>query len=118
MKRKKGRNQCAWPSGGSCSQQKPEDKQGVCHMNQRVNQQMAACIHAEEVAVDHMCHPRKWVPVPLVKSSERPGDSRECNTAIHHQVLLDIRIVIQSDELMTHHLRINPKRYDGQAEQD
>src|SRR5437870_13254225 len=87
-------------------------------MNQRVNQQMAACIHAEEVAVDHMCYPRKWVPVPLVKSSERPGDSRECNTAIHHQVLLDIRIVIQSDELMPHHLRINPKRYDGQAEQD
>ena len=87
-------------------------------MNQRVNQKVTTCNHAEELAIDHMCDPREWMPVGLVKSGERPGESRERNAAIHHRVFLDIRIVIQSDELMPHHLRINPKCYYRQTEQD
>src|SRR4029077_15695947 len=90
----------------------------VCHVNQCVNQQMVTCIHAEELGVDHMCDPRKWMPVPLVKGSKGPYDSRECNAAIHHCVLLDIRIVIQSDELMPDDLRINRERHYRQAEHD
>src|SRR6266404_2419278 len=86
MKRKKRRDQCARPSGVCCPQQKPEDKQGVCYMNQCVNQQMATCIHAEELAVDHMCDPREWMPVPLVKGGKGPGHSRESNAAIYHAV--------------------------------
>src|SRR5947208_2462202 len=87
-------------------------------MDQCVNEQMATCNHAEKLAVDHMCDPGEWMPVCLVKSGERPGESRERNAAIHHRVFLDIRIVIQSDELMPHHLRINPKCYYRQTEQD
>src|SRR6266705_2772319 len=117
MKRKKRCDQRARPSGVCCPQQKPEDKQGVCYVNQCVNQQMATCIHAEELAVDHMRNPGKWVPVPLVKSTERPGDSSECNAAIHHCVLLDIRIVIETDELMRDYLHINRKGHRRQAEQ-
>src|SRR6266446_1720479 len=79
---------------------------------------MATCIHAEELAVDHMCDPRKWMPVCHVKSGERPCESRERNAAIHHWVLLDVLIVIESDELMADHLRINPKRHYRQTEQD
>src|SRR6266404_1397308 len=118
MKRKKRRDQRARPSGVCCSQQKPEDKERVCYMNQCVNQQMATCIHAEELAVDHMCDPREWMPVPLVKGGKGPGHSRECHAAIYHSVLLDIPIVIQSDELMPDHLRINRKCHYRQAEQD
>ena len=87
-------------------------------MNQCVDEQMATCIHAEEFGVDHMGDPCKWMPVPLVKGGKGPGDSRECNAAIYDCVLLDIRIVIQSDELMPDHLRINRKRHYRQAEQD
>src|SRR5437773_3907043 len=87
-------------------------------MNQCVNEQMATCLHAEELAVAHMCDPSEWMPVCLVKSGERPGESRQRNAAIHHRVFLDIRIVIQSDELMPHHLRVNPKCYYRQTEQD
>ncbi len=42
-------------------------------MNQRVNQQMAACNNTEELAVDHMCDPSQWMPVSRVKSGERRG---------------------------------------------
>src|SRR4029077_13489558 len=100
MKRKKRRDQCARPAGVCCSQEQPKDKQRVCRMNQCVNEQMATCKHAEELAIDHMCDPCEWMPVRLVKSGERPGESRERNTAIHHWVFLEIRIVIQRDELM------------------
>ena len=54
MQRKKRGDQRARPAGVCCSQQKPEDKQRVCHMNQRINQQVAACVHAEELAIDHV----------------------------------------------------------------
>src|SRR6202795_4432347 len=118
MKRKKRRDQRARPSGMCCSQQKPEDKQRVDHMNQGVNEQMATCVHAEELAVDHMCDPREWMPVCHVKSGERPSESRERNAAIHHWVLPDIRIVVERDELMPDHLRINRKRHYRETEQD
>src|SRR6201993_3610953 len=117
MQRKKRRDQRARPAGVRCSQQKPEEKQRVCRMNERVNEQMATRNHAEELAIDHMCDPSEWMPVRLVKSGERPGESRERNAAIHHRVFLDIRIVIQSDELMPDHLRVNPKCYYCQTEQ-
>ena len=58
------------------------------------------------------------MPVCRVKSGERPGESRERNTAIHHWIFPDIRGVIESDELMPDHLRINPKRHYRQTEQD
>src|SRR5207247_7162121 len=58
------------------------------------------------------------MPVCCVKRSKRPGESRERNTAIHHWIFLDIRRVIESDEVMPDHLRINPKRYYPQTEQD
>ena len=87
-------------------------------MNQCVNEQMATRNHAEELAIDHMCDPCEWMPVPRVKSGKRPGESRERNTAIHHWIFLDIRGVIESDEAMPYQLRINPKRYYRQTEQD
>src|SRR5262245_60914553 len=58
------------------------------------------------------------MPVSRMKSAERPGESRQRNTAIHHWVLLDIRKVIQSDGVMPYQLRINPKRHHRQTEQD
>src|ERR1700726_1312714 len=118
MKRKKRRDQRAWPADVCCSQHKPEDEQRVCHMNQCVNEQMATCVHAEELAVDHMCDPRQWMPVCRVKSGERPCESRAGNTAIHHWIFLDIRGVIKGDELMADHLPINPKRNSRQTEQE
>src|SRR5215831_8860035 len=87
-------------------------------MDQRVNEQVATRNHAEELAIDHMCDPCEWMPVRLVKSGERPGESRERNTMIHHRVFLDIRIVIQRDELMSHYLRVKPKYYYRQTEHD
>src|ERR1043166_9998545 len=87
-------------------------------MNQCVNEQMATRNHAEELAVDHMCDPREWMPVPRVKGGKRPGESRGRNTAIHHWIFLDIRGVIERGEPMPDHLRIDPKRYDRQTKQD
>src|SRR5882724_4750560 len=101
-----------------CSQQKPEEKQSVCRMNQCVNEQMATRKHAEELAIDHMCDPSEWMPIPRVKGAKRPGESRERNTAIHHWIFLDIRRVIEGDEAMPYQLRIDPKRDRRQTEQD
>ena len=58
------------------------------------------------------------MPVPRVKSGKRPGESRKRNTAIHHWIFLDIRRVIESDEAMPYQMRIDPKRYYRQTEQD
>src|SRR6266404_8558498 len=87
-------------------------------MEQCINEQMATGEHAEELAVDHMCDPREWMPVPGVKSRKRPGESIERHAAIHHGVFRDIRKVIEMDEAMPDHLRIDPKRYDRQTDQD
>src|SRR6266480_226132 len=87
-------------------------------MNQCVNEQMATRKRAEELAIDHMCDPCEWMPVPRVKSRKRPCEAPERNTAIHHWVLLDIRKVIQSDKVMPDHLRIDPERHYRQSEQD
>jgi hypothetical protein len=87
-------------------------------MNQCVNEQMATDKHAEELAIDHMCNPCEWMPVPRMKSGKRPRESLERNTAIHHWVFPDIRGVIESDEAMPDHLRIDPKRYYRQTEQN
>lgn len=87
-------------------------------MNQCVNEQMATRIRTEELAIDHMCDPREWMPVPRVKSGERPVESCKRDAAIHQRVLLYIPIVIESDELMPDYLRINPKRHRRQNEQD
>src|SRR6476646_365809 len=87
-------------------------------MNQRVNEQMATRKHAKELAIDHMCDPCEWMPVPRIKSRKRPAESRERNTAIHHWIFLDIRRVIERDEAMPYQLRINPKCYYRQTEQD
>ncbi len=53
-----------------------------------------------------------------MKRGERPGESRERNTAIHHWIFLDICGVIKGDELMPDHLRINRKRHCRQTQQD
>src|SRR5437773_1418071 len=87
-------------------------------MEQCVNEQMATRKHAEEPAVDHMCDPREWMPISVIKSRECPGESIEGHTAIHHRVFRDIRRVIEIDEAMPDHLRINPKCYYRQTEQD
>src|SRR5581483_4855508 len=58
------------------------------------------------------------MPVPRMKSGKRPGESRHRHTAIHHWIVLDIRKVIQSDEVMPDHLRVDPKRYHRQTDQD
>src|SRR5438094_6890481 len=87
-------------------------------MNQCVNEQMATCNRAEELAIDHMCDPCEWMPIPRMKSGKRPGESRERNTAIHHWIILDIRGVIERDKAMPYQLRVNPKRYCRQPEQD
>src|SRR5215831_13668329 len=79
---------------------------------------MAACIHAEDLVVDHMCDPCERVPIGLVKSGEGPGDSRHRNATIHHWVFHDISTVIESDELVPYHLRIDSKRDRRQAQQD
>src|SRR5437660_11426580 len=79
---------------------------------------MATSNRAEELAIDHMCDPCEWMPVSLVKSGKRPGKTPERNTAIHYWVPLDIRKVINSDEAMPDHLRINPERHYRQTEQD
>src|SRR5437667_3532530 len=79
---------------------------------------MTTCDHAEELAIDHVCNPSEWMPVRLVKSGKRPGESPERNTAIHHRVPLDVRKVIESDEAMPDHLGIDPKRHYRQTEQD
>ena len=87
-------------------------------MEQCVNEQMATGEYADEPAVDHMCDPREWMPVPGVKSRKRPGESIERHAAIHHRVFRDIRKVIEMDEAMPDHLRINPKCDYRQTEQD
>ena len=87
-------------------------------MNQCVNEQVATGKHAEELAIDHMCDPCERMPVCLVKSGERPGESLERNAAIHHWIFIDVRGVIERDEAMPYQLRIDPKRYDRQTEQD
>src|ERR1700726_1625311 len=58
------------------------------------------------------------MPVCRIKRGERPGEPHAGKTAIHHWIFLDVRGVIQSDELMPDYLRINPKRHYGQTEQD
>src|SRR4029077_6594851 len=87
-------------------------------MNQCVDEQMATRNHAEELAIDHMCDPCEWMPVPRVKGGKRPTESPGRNTPIHHWIFLDIRGVIERDEAMPDHLRIDPKRHYGQTEQD
>ena len=118
MQRKKRCDQRARPAGVCCSQQKPEDKQCVCRMDQGVNEQMATCVQAEQLAVDHVCDPCERMPVYRIKRSERPAESREGNTAIHHWVVLDIHTVIERDELMSDHLRINGERHNSQGSGD
>src|SRR5438034_2729258 len=87
-------------------------------MNQRVDQQMTACVHAKELAINHVRNPSERMPVCRMKRSERPGESPERNTAIYHWIFLDIRGVIESDELMSDHFRVNRERHYGQTEYD
>ena len=87
-------------------------------MNQRVDQQMAACVRAKELAIDHVRNPGERMPIGRVKGGERPGESRERNTAIHHWIFLDICGVIERDEPMPDYLRVNPKRHYRKSEQD
>src|SRR6478609_1224910 len=58
------------------------------------------------------------MPVCCMKSCERPGESRERNTAIHNWIFLDICGVIKGDELVPDHLRIKRKRHHRQTQQD
>ena len=58
------------------------------------------------------------MPICHMKCGERPGESRERNTAIHVWIFPDICGVIESDELMPDYLRVNPKRHHRETEQD
>ncbi len=58
------------------------------------------------------------MPICGVKCGERPGESRERNTAIHHWIFLDICGVIESDEPMPDYLRVNPKRHYRETEEE
>ena len=58
------------------------------------------------------------MPICHMKCGERPGESREGNTAIHVWIFPDICGVIESDELMSDYLRVNPKRHHRETEQD
>ena len=58
------------------------------------------------------------MPVRRMKRGERSGDSCATKTAIHHLVFLDIRGVIESDEVMPDYLRINGERHKSQGSGD
>src|SRR5881396_132618 len=58
------------------------------------------------------------MPVRRMKRGERPSKPGERNTAINHWIFLDICWVIESDELMPNHLRINRECNYGQTERD
>src|SRR5215472_1150020 len=58
------------------------------------------------------------MPVGRVKRRERPDKSRAGNTAIHHRIFLDVRWVIETDELMPDYLRVNCERDCSQNDQD
>src|SRR5262249_1239221 len=90
----------------------------VCRMNHRVDQQVRACVHVKELTIDHVRNPSERMPVRRVKRGERPGESRAGHTMIHHLVFLDIRGVIESDELMPDHLRINRERHYCETQRD
>ena len=55
------------------------------------------------------------MPVRRIKRSECPDESPERNAAVQHRIFLDIRGVIESDELMPDHLRINRERQNSQG---
>src|SRR2546430_1873525 len=87
-------------------------------MNQRVDQQVPACVRAKKLAIDHVRNPGERMPIRRIKRGERPDESGAVNTAIHHRIFPDIRWVIQSDELMPNYLCVNPKRDCPKSEQD
>jgi hypothetical protein len=63
-------------------------------------------------------NPSERMPVRRVERGKRPGESRECDTAIHHRVFPDVRGVIEADELMPDYLCINSESDCRQSEQD
>lgn len=58
------------------------------------------------------------MPVRRMKRCECPGESGGGDTSIHHWIFLNVRGVIESDELMLNDLRINRQRHYCQREQD
>jgi hypothetical protein len=58
------------------------------------------------------------MPVCLVKSGKGPGDPRKRDAAVHHYIVSDILIVIESDELVSGDLGIDAQRNNSKTECD
>src|SRR6516225_6183684 len=58
------------------------------------------------------------MPIRRMKRGECPSESSGRKTPIHHWIFPDICGVIERDELMPDHLRVNCQCYYGQKEQD
>jgi hypothetical protein len=85
-------------------------------MEQRVNEEMAAGVETEELAVSHMRKPRQWMPVRGVESSEGPGEPPRRQAGYHHRVRPDVGAVIEVNELMSEHLAVNNENHQGERQ--
>ncbi len=87
-------------------------------MDERVHEQVRAGVQPEELAVNHMRQPGERMPVGGVKGGEGPGNPFQRQAADDHRVVPDVEIVIEVDELMTDHLRVDRESGDRQRERN
>jgi hypothetical protein len=82
-------------------------------MQQGVNNEMAAGVETEELAVSHMRKPRQRVPVCGVEGSEGPDESLRRQAGHDHWVRPDVGVVVEVNELMSDYLAVNDQSYQG-----
>src|SRR4051794_35157467 len=79
---------------------------------------MATGVQTEQLAIEHVKEPRKWMPIRSMKGGKRPYYSRKGKPLRNDRILADVGIVIETDELVADHLGVNRDSRNCQHEHD
>ncbi len=87
-------------------------------VQQHIHQVMRAGIHTEQLAIEHMGHGGKRMPVLRMHVGERPDNAVPIQTGEHVHVVCDVERIVVVDELMMKRLSKHGPRQRDQSGAD
>ena len=69
-------------------------------MQEDIGKVVPARVQSVELAIEHMCNRRQWVPVFGMDMRKRPGDVGDADAAGDPRVLIDVARIVVINEIV------------------
>src|SRR4029077_12209418 len=113
-----GRHECAWPKRARHLLEHQKKQQHRYRMQEHISDVMAAGLQPEQLAVEHVRNRRERMSVPRMRMGKRAEYAVHRESSGDDRVLINIRMIVEIDEIVPQSLTKNEPRDCNQSEAD